>query len=154
MSRVLVLLRVALGLVFVVASWSKVFHPAEFAEMVMGYRMTPAELVTLVATFLPWLELLLGLGLIFGLLFRASAAWAGLLSFGFLAAKISVVLRGLDISCGCFSLSGGSSITWSDLPANVLLLLAALLVLVRGPGPWTLDQILIDDSPQAASAGD
>jgi len=135
-------LRVALGAVFLYACASKLFHPAEFADMVMGYRIVPSEFLTLVATVLPWLELLIGLGLVFGLLSAGCAAWATLMSSVFLVAKVSVIFRGLDVSCGCFSVNGGSSISWADIPANLLLLLVALVVWFKGPGRPAVDSLL------------
>jgi uncharacterized membrane protein YphA (DoxX/SURF4 family) len=151
MDKLLLFLRVAVGCIFLYASKDKLFHPTEFADAVMGYRLLPAELITLVATVLPWLELLLGLGLVMGLLSVASAAWASLLSLGFLAGKASVIVRGLDVSCGCFSVSGASSISWSDLPANAILVAVTLLLWLKGPGCWTLDGLLLEDDSQAAS---
>ena len=147
MDKLLTLSRLVVGGVFVYASKDKILHPVEFADAVMGYRIVPSDLVTLVATVLPWLELLLGLGLVLGILSVSSAAWASLLSLGFLAGKVSVIVRGLDVSCGCFSMNGTSSISWSDLPANALLLLLALLVLAKGPGCWALDRYLFKEHP-------
>jgi putative oxidoreductase len=145
MDKLLILLRIVVGGAFIYASRDKIVHPVEFADAVMGYRIVPTELVTLVATVLPWLELLLGLGLVLGLLSVSSAAWASLLSLGFLAGKVSVILRGLDVSCGCFSVNGTSSISWSDLPANALLLLVALLLWAKGPGCWAIDRYLFEE---------
>ena len=151
MDKLAVLFRLAVGCLFLYASKDKLFQPNEFADMVMGYRILPSELVGLVATFLPWLELLIGLSLVLGLLSAAGAAWASLLSIGFLAAKTSVIVRGLDVSCGCFSVNGGSSIGWSDLPFNALLVVVTLFVWNRGSALWSLDEWLWEADPQAAS---
>ena len=151
MDKALALSRVAIGAIFVFASWDKILHPVEFADAVMGYRILPAELVTMVATVLPWLELLLGLCLVLGFLSASAAAWASLLSFGFLAGKTSVVVRGLDVSCGCFSVDGASSISWGNLPANLLLLTVSVWVWVRGPGSLAFDRYLFEPETQAAS---
>ena len=142
MKTLIAVLRVALGAIFLYASADKIHHPTEFADMVMGYRIVPSEVITLVATVLPWLELLVGLGLICGLLSAGCAAWATLMSSVFLVAKVSVIVRGLDVSCGCFSVDGGASISWADIPANVALLLAALVVWYKGPGLLWIDSAL------------
>ena len=142
MNVLVAVLRVSLGAVFLYACASKLFHPTEFADMVMGYRIVPNELITLVASVLPWLELLVGLGLVVGLLSAGCAAWATFMSSVFLVAKVSVILRGLDVSCGCFSVNGGSSISWADIPASALLLSAALIVWYKGPGLLALDSSL------------
>jgi len=57
----------------------------------------------LIATILPSLELLCGLGLILGLYPRASALLITCMLAGFTILIISALLRGLDISCGCFT---------------------------------------------------
>ncbi|MCA9781361.1 MAG: DoxX family membrane protein [Candidatus Eremiobacteraeota bacterium] len=148
MKMLVTVLRVALGAVFLYACASKLFHPGEFAEMVMGYRILPSEFITLAATALPWLELLVGLGLVFGVLSAGCAAWATLLSGTFLMAKISVIVRGLDVSCGCFSVHGGASITWADIPANAVLLLVAVLVWWKGPGALALDSAILEEETE------
>jgi uncharacterized membrane protein YphA (DoxX/SURF4 family) len=150
MKMLIALARVALGAIFLYASSDKLFHPAEFADMVMGYRMVPSEFITLVATVLPWLELLVGLGLVFGLLSAGCAAWATIMSSVFLVAKVSVIFRGLDVSCGCFSVSGGSSISWADIPANVVLLGMALSVWLKGPGLVAVDTILFREKTEVS----
>ena len=53
MKILIAVLRGELGAVFLYACASKLFHPAEFADMVMGYRIVPSEFLTLVATVLP-----------------------------------------------------------------------------------------------------
>jgi putative oxidoreductase len=138
MNRLLFLLRLGVGGTFLYASWPKIMDPVQFAEMVAGYRLLPPELVGFVALILPWLELLAGVGMILGVLSLSSSCWIAFLSLLFLLAKSSAIVRGLDVSCGCFSLNGNSSIAWSDLPANLALLVLSLGLLIRGPGQWVL----------------
>jgi hypothetical protein len=51
----------------VYASYDKILHPLAFAEIVYNYQILPDVLVNLVALFLPWIELLVGLSLIVGM---------------------------------------------------------------------------------------
>jgi len=95
--------RVLLGLVFVYASYDKILQPQAFALAVFNYQIAPDWAVNLIALILPWLELLLGLCLVFGVwLPGATIAGNGLLVF-FLGALVFNQIRGLDIHCGCFS---------------------------------------------------
>jgi hypothetical protein len=61
------------------------------------------------ATILPPLELICGLGLILGIYPRSSALLITTMLTVFTIMIISALLRGLDISCGCFSQDPESS---------------------------------------------
>lgn len=97
--------RLILGAVFVYASIDKIFHPEAFAGAVYNYQILPDFLINLTAIILPWLELILGLLLIVGLLREGSVLIVTGLLVVFLGAMIFNLARGLDIHCGCFSTS-------------------------------------------------
>lgn len=98
-----VLCRLSLSGVFVYASYDKILHPQAFAEAVYSYQLLPDQAVNVVALVLPWLELVLGLCLLFGLwLPGTTLLCTGLLGI-FLGALVYNHLRGLDVHCGCFS---------------------------------------------------
>lgn len=112
---------VVLGGIFVYASSSKLVDPRPFVTIIWNYRLLPPGAVNAVAIFLPWLELLVGIGLIVGLRRRAAAAWATALLVAFTAALLINAVRGLDVACGCFSTSSeDTSNAWllvlRDLP--------------------------------------
>jgi uncharacterized membrane protein YphA (DoxX/SURF4 family) len=95
--------RLLLGLVFVYASYDKILHPQAFALAVFNYQLLPETTINLIALILPWLELLLGLCLLFGIwLPGATIMGTGLLTV-FLGALVYNQIRGLNIHCGCFS---------------------------------------------------
>lgn len=97
------LCRLLLGLVFVYASYDKILHPQAFALAVFNYQIVPEPTINLIALILPWLELLLGLCLLFAVwLPGATVLGAGLLIV-FLGALIYNQSRGLNMHCGCFS---------------------------------------------------
>jgi len=58
-----------------------------------------------VALFLPWLEAICGLMLVSGFLVKGSLLIVDSLLVVFLLIFVITIFRGLDISCGCFSLS-------------------------------------------------
>ena len=89
------------------------------------------------ALCLPWLELVLGIGILLPVIRRASGALIGLLLLLFIALHLSAWARGLDISCGCFGSETGEATAdyrWLIL-RNLLLLGAVLLVLKQGTPP-------------------
>lgn len=97
------LTRVFLGLLFVVYSIDKITHPEAFAQSIDNYKLVGSSLALFFATALPWMELLAGLCILFGLFLRGSSLLVTGMLVIFTLAVISGLVRGLDISCGCFT---------------------------------------------------
>ena len=96
-------LRVAMGLVFVYAAWTKLTQPwLQVAMAVDAYELLPAWAVELVARTLPWAELMLGLWLITGKWLRLSTLAASALLSVFMVALVRSFALGMNIDCGCF----------------------------------------------------
>lgn len=132
MSTFFAFCRIVLGLIFMAASVDKILHPAAFAEIVRNYQILPDLFVNPVAMVLPWLELMCGAALACGVFRRG----ASLLVMGMLSVFIVVmwynISRGLDISCGCFSVRPGAKgdmmfYVWRD----TALLALSIIVLWR-----------------------
>ncbi len=123
--------RLLIGGLFIYTSYPKLLRPDEFARLVNGYRLLHPDLVNLVGVTLPWIELLAGVFLVVGIIPRSAAlAIAGLLSV-FIAAGVLALLRGLDISCGCFfPFMGDHKLDWGLLVRDAILILFTLQVLV------------------------
>jgi putative oxidoreductase len=103
-NTVLILLvRIFLGALFIVASLDKITDVNAFAASILNYKIVDASLATLAATILPWLELFCGLGLIVGIFPKTSAFLITAMLVAFTALVASALIRGLDISCGCFT---------------------------------------------------
>jgi uncharacterized membrane protein YphA (DoxX/SURF4 family) len=107
----LVIGRVALGVIFLVAAYTKLHFAGEwhlgdyhffFAMAIDSYKMLPISAVQLMARVLPWFELALGALLIAGVGLR----WIGTITSGLLLVFIGAMTRakilGLEINCGCF----------------------------------------------------
>jgi uncharacterized membrane protein YphA (DoxX/SURF4 family) len=123
--------RLVLSAAFLFAALPKIQDPVAFAVSVEGYRVVSGQLALWVALVLPWLELVIGIGLLIPKIRRGSGLIiTGLMSV-FIVLHISAWFRGLDISCGCY----GQSETPTNYPwliaRNTGLLLAAILILVR-----------------------
>ena len=64
--------RIILGAVFLWASFGKILEPGDFARSISNYHIVPFGIENIVALILPWLELLIGMGLILGIMVDGS----------------------------------------------------------------------------------
>ncbi len=126
----ILLVRVSLGGIFVISSLDKLADPGAFTISILNYKIVGTLFATATATILPSLELLCGLSLILGLYPRASALLITLMLIVFTVLVISALLRGLDISCGCFSQAPGvNKIGYSKILENIGMILMGLWLL-------------------------
>ncbi len=102
-KRIVLILRLVLGVTFVYASLDKIAHPDQFAKIVYNYKILPDFLINVFAVTLPWVELLAGLFLIVGIFTESASLLISFLLVLFLIAISINVLRGVDLNCGCFS---------------------------------------------------
>jgi uncharacterized membrane protein YphA (DoxX/SURF4 family) len=123
--------RVFLGGIFVYASYDKIIHPVPFAEIVYNYQILPDPLVNPASLFLPWIELLVGFSLILGVWVRGAVLISNLLLLVFFSALLFNMARGLDIDCGCFTVSGltssGGHMLWYLFRDGLFLFVALFL---------------------------
>jgi putative oxidoreductase len=125
-----VIFRWAVGLIFIYASMDKLLHPSAFAVAVYNYKILPGSFINLVAITLPWLELVCGILLIAGLFPRAAAFILSILLILFFSALSTSLYRGIDISCGCFSVSTtADKIGISYMMRDLLVLAMSLQIL-------------------------
>jgi hypothetical protein len=100
------LCRLVLAAVFLFAAYPKLLDPAAFAKAIDNYRIAFPIIgkgyIFFVASFLPAVELIAALGLLWNRTKRG-AAWLAALSLIIFIILISqAVARGLNIDCGCF----------------------------------------------------
>jgi uncharacterized membrane protein YphA (DoxX/SURF4 family) len=108
--RLSTLLQIFVGAFFIYAAYSKVLDPATFAKSINNYHILPDQWVNGFAIFLPWLEILCGLVLIFVRPLRGAATLLTVLMLlVFIAAFAIALSKGLDILCGCTSSDPNSS---------------------------------------------
>ena len=126
-------IRIFLGAVFIWASVPKIIDPQSFAEILKNYQILPPALLNPVAVVLPWIEALCGLSLIFGRLIRGSALIFVILMSIFTGLTAFNIYRGLDVNCGCFSVTatGTFASKWVNLTRNLFFLVLGGFVLWR-----------------------
>ncbi|MBI4372199.1 MAG: DoxX family protein [Candidatus Omnitrophica bacterium] len=143
MGLIQFLMRILVGGIFVYSGWSKLMVPVEnFMAVIEGYQFLRPHAIELLATWLPWTELVFGAFLLLGFLTRASAAILGI----FLAVFIYLISRSLWLhlpvsECGCFG-SGIALAPWQALMLDSGLLLASIVLIIRPPQLWSLDRRL------------
>jgi putative oxidoreductase len=134
----LVAARIAVSGVFLYACYHKLLYPAQFAKVVYAYRILPLPLVNPFAEILPWVEAIAAVLLLFGVFPRSSSATLAALTAVFLAAIFVTKVRGLQIDCGCFSVGGGSEVSWGLFGRDIILLFFAALLAMLPQHPLTL----------------
>jgi uncharacterized membrane protein YphA (DoxX/SURF4 family) len=142
------LVRVFIGLLFIVSSLEKIVDPAAFAQSISNYRMLPGWLGSFVATVLPWLELLCGFSVLFGALERGSSLLLSAMLVVFTLAVVVALARGLDISCGCFTQDPtAGKIGWLKVLQNATLIVLTLFLYFSNSKSFTLLQFLQKSNP-------
>jgi uncharacterized membrane protein YphA (DoxX/SURF4 family) len=146
----ILLIRVFIGGLLVVASLDKIIAPDAFVVSILNYKVIATPLAILTATFLPWLELVCGLGLILGLYSRASLMIILTLLVVFTVLVSSAFLRGLDISCGCFSQDPNvSKIGFQKILENCGLIILGIYLFIYDKYDIELTRLFKKQSTQA-----
>lgn len=129
---IILIFRLILGFVMIYASFDKISNPKDFADIVQNYHAIPYSLTNLVAIFLPWLELCVGACLILGI-FVDGASLINLVLMGMFIILLSqALIRGIDVECGCFTVSEeGSKIALRRVMEDILFLGMTYLVFTR-----------------------
>src|SRR5688500_5040392 len=113
-------LLLAIGGVFCYAGVVKAIDPARFAQDIDVYQILPYRGAVALALYLPYLEILCGVGVITGWLRRGATAMLATLVALFIAAAASAWARGLDVSCGCFGQDANPTHAMWLIARNVL----------------------------------
>ena len=135
-----IVVRVFLGVILGWAGVVKIRNPEAFIKIVKAYNFLPEELVVLWGIFLPWIELVTGLFLFFGLWHKSAVLSSSGLFLTFAAAVSINILRGADITCGCFGFNDTNLyvVLFQDL---VFLFCCYFLFLLKST-PYSLDHFL------------
>ena len=118
-------MRILIGVIFVWASWDKMLNPDGFARIIENYQILPDSFIAPTALLLPWVEALCGVLLISGRGVKGSALIVDFLLVVFILALIISIHRGVDITCGCFSVSDQQVKSLYGLIIRDILLFAA-----------------------------
>lgn len=136
--HILFVFRLIVGGVFIWSGMLKILHPLDFAQNVAAYELFPKWMCLLVGLALPWVETAAGVLLVLGLLRRAAALIAAGLLAGFIILVAVTMIRGLNLTCGCFGSFSGK-VGWPLLIQDILLLYLSLNILASSRDFFSLD---------------
>ena len=131
--------RVILGIIFIYASYSKILDPAAFSKNIHNFHITDnfVWVENLVALILPWLEMIVGVFLIFGVFLEgATNITIGMLIF-FIIIISQALFRGIDVHCGCYKTEVDAGVTdlrmelIKHIGENCLLLCIAFIIKLK-----------------------
>lgn len=145
--------QIALGAIFVAAALPKVGDPPSFAHMVYNYRIVPGALVNLMGLTMPWIELLAGLALIFGIWRGTARTIIGALLLTFIVAIAINLARHNAIDCGCFDVSAAGKTREERLADMHFVILRDVGMLLMVAQLWWASKQAKDDDSAALHDG-
>jgi uncharacterized membrane protein YphA (DoxX/SURF4 family) len=134
------LCRLILGSIFIYASLDKIAHPDQFARIIFNYHLLPGYLVNLTALILPVAEFVAGVCIITGTLYLGARNFLVILLLVFMVAIGINVVRGVDLECGCFTVSSkAKSASLQLLLRDLVYLIIGLIMMVSQSRRWMID---------------
>lgn len=121
--------RIVLAGIFIYSGYIKLQSPLQFASAIAGYKLVPDTLILSLATYLPWVEIALGVLLLTGWKIQYVSIGASALLLAFIGILTVTYLRGIDADCGCFGF--GDKISPRTIARDVLILLPAVFLAVE-----------------------
>ena len=124
--------------VWIIAGGLKYGKNMENILSVQAYQLVPDQVAFAIGTWLPTLEIALGVLLLIGLFLRPAGVISALLQVVFIIGIVSAWARGLQIDCGCFG-SGGVDTTVTgvdyavEIVRDVFFLILSGITVIR---PW------------------
>ena len=97
-----------LGGFFIFAALPKIADPTLFALQIGDYQLLSDPWPTVMAVSMPWLELLVGVAIVVRKLYLGSLLTVIGMLVAFMIALSTLIVRNLDVECGCFG-SGGTA---------------------------------------------
>lgn len=96
--------RIIVGGIFLISGLAKISDPVRFILTLREFSLFPEMIIPFTAIYLPWLEFILGLFILVGLMYRTASLLLAFLIGSFTFSILSVIVRGIEVDCGCFGL--------------------------------------------------
>ncbi len=125
----LFLFRIIVGFVFIYAGILKISDPVGFSDAINNYDLLPLLFVNFFAITLPWIEVVAGLFLMFGISVKENSFIISVMLVVFILAIVVSLGRGLNIECGCFGTTSGTKVGIIKLVENIILLIFSFLLI-------------------------
>ena len=143
LPRIGLLVRLAAAAVWLVAGAAKALSLTQFHAQVDEYRVLPSAFEAPFAYALPFVELIVGLYLLLGLLTRAVAIVACVLLLLFVIAQAQAWARGLSLDCGCFASLTRDRVGLGTILRDIALGIPSLALAFYPARLFSLDQALL-----------
>lgn len=129
-SIIVLIARILIGGILIYASIDKIYDPGGFARAIDNYHIIPFGFENIMAIILPWLELIVGLCLIFGLFIDGAAFLVIVMMVIFISAITFAILSGYNIECGC-GLKPGELVGVQKIIEDLTYLILAWMIIKR-----------------------
>lgn len=116
-KKVYLIVRVLLGVLFIVSGTIKAFDPDAFAGVIQAFSILPVELSFPAAVIITYAEIILGIGLVADV--KGSLSGILVLVLGFMAVLGWALYMGYDIDCGCFGPQDPEAKVFSSLKSSL-----------------------------------
>jgi putative oxidoreductase len=139
--------RLVLGGIFVISGLAKIADPVRTLLTFREFQLFPGSLEVFLAVYIPWLEFILGLSTVLGILHRSSAILLAGLNLLFILAIGSLLVRGIKVDCGCFGLIADllplpDQADWKAIGRNLIFMGIALFIARAETSPFSLENYL------------
>ena len=145
-----------MGGIFLISGLAKIADPVRFLLTLREFRLLPGVLESFLAVYLPWLEFLLGLCVVLGILHRTSALLIAGLNGFFIVAIGSVIARGIEVDCGCFGLLADvlhlpDMADWKAIARDLVFMVMCVYLFRSETDAWTVEGYLSRSRPRERS---
>lgn len=133
-NNAVIVIRLIIGVVFLIASMNKILFPYLFLSDVYSYRLLGPTLGLLVSVLLPWLELVIGICLLTGMFLAGTFLVSAILGAIFSGVIFYALANKLNISCGCLGIASAEPMSEITFVRAVLIMCASIgayIVLIR-----------------------
>lgn len=134
----LIVSRVIPALVFIYAGIGKITDPEAFAQSIINYKLFPISSVNIIAIIIPWIELIAGILLLFGIAVKENIVIINALLALFIILVVISMARGLNIECGCYGARGGQQVGFQKIIENGILFLLGFIIFMNKRNPLSL----------------
>lgn len=134
----ILILRTFIGILFIFYGVAKIADPAQFANEIGNYGMTPDFITQLMALIIPWAEMIIGVLLLFGIYQRENGLLATGLMILFTFAVIFAFASGLDISCGCSGSNASQKVGWLKIFENIGIIILTTIISITNSNKYIL----------------
>jgi uncharacterized membrane protein YphA (DoxX/SURF4 family)/peroxiredoxin len=129
-STLILILQALFGAAFIFSGITKLVDLSSFEEALINFKLISDNLVHFVKYLVPFIEIILGVGIIFNFNSSIPSFLASLVLSFFTALIIAKIFEGEEISCGCFGALSSDKLDEYSILRNVLLLIVAIIISV------------------------